>query len=62
VHDTLNEAPAVDSVQFRIIFDPSEVAEKLVGAANVTAAVVCTELTEFSPADKDCRVIMYVPA
>lgn len=62
VHETLNDAPAVDSAQFRVIFDPTEVAEKLVGAAKEMTTVVFTELAEFRPADKDCRVIVYVPA
>lgn len=62
VHERLNDAPAVDSAQFRVILDPNEVAEKLVGAAKVTAVVVWTELTEFSPADTDTNVIVYVPA
>lgn len=58
VHERLNEAPAVDSTQFRVIFDPSDVAEKLVGAAKDTTTVVATELTEFSSADNDWRVIV----
>lgn len=62
VHERLNDAPAVDSAQFRVIFEPSDVAEKLVGAARDTTTVVATELTEFSPADTDCKVMVYVPA
>jgi hypothetical protein len=62
VHETVKDAPAVDSVQFRVIFDPSDVAEKLVGAAKDTTNCVDTELTEFSPPERDCRVIVYVPA
>uniref|UniRef100_A0A6C0AKA3 Uncharacterized protein n=1 Tax=viral metagenome TaxID=1070528 RepID=A0A6C0AKA3_9ZZZZ len=44
------------------MFEPSDVAEKLVGAARDTTTVVATELTEFSPADTDCKVMVYVPA
>lgn len=62
VHERLNVAPAVVPVQFRVILDPNDLAEKLVGAANDTTICVDTELTEFSPADNDWRVIVYVPA
>ena len=58
----MNEAPAVDSAQFNVILDPSDVAEKPVGAANETTGVVVTELAEFSPPETDRRVIVYVPA
>jgi len=62
VHERLNDAPPVDSVQFRVILDPNDRAEKLVGAVKDTTICVDTELTEFSPPERDCRVIVYVPA
>lgn len=62
IHERVNDAPAVDSAQFRVIFEPSDFAEKLVGAARDTTNVVETDLTDVSPPERDWRVMVYVPA
>jgi len=62
VHERVNDAPAVDPTQFSVILDPSDLAEKLVGAARDTTNVVVTEPTDCSPPERDCRVMVYVPA
>ena len=62
VDETLNDAPSVDPAQFRVIRDPNDRAEKLVGAANDTVNAVLIEPTDSSPPETDRRVIVYVAA
>jgi hypothetical protein len=62
VHERVNDAPAVAPVQFRVILDPSDLAEKLVGAARDTTNVVVTEPTDSNPPESERKVMVYVPA
>ena len=52
----------MDSAQFRVIFEPSDFAEKPVGAARDTTNVVDTEFTDCSIPEIERSVIVYVPA
>jgi hypothetical protein len=58
----VNDAPAVDPTQFRVILDPSDLAEKLVGAASDTTNVVFVEPTDSNPPESERKVMVYVPA